>query len=506
MSRSGDRHAGQGTLCEARAAHGDAGPALIGLPWVGRAQGMGALSEGLAVGGAQFNPSEHPYATHTTIGELEIDHVQRLVTMAGREVSLTPTEHSLLAYLAHNAGRLLLMVGSVLVALLKARRTALQAVTVARGRKAQQEDGAPLHLDEVQVGNNALQLYWDGRTLYQAMLAAIDGARESIYLQSSPWKDDEVGRAFKRHLAQKAADGVAVYVMCAGLGKSSAPRAYRSSLGGMHILGQRAYRRPWQALDPRRYAQDHRKLLVIDGVVGFTGGYHLGSGYARGWRDTHLRLRGPAAAELAHAFVDSWNQFAPPHQRITRRYRRQFDPLIVVRANDALRLTFPIRDMYLEAIGRAEQTISLTNASFVPDRSLLAALKAAVERGVNVRVLVPWPADHGLVGRAAQSAYARCLQAGIRLFGYRGGQLRAKTCTIDGQWSTLGSAHLDLLSSVVNYECNVELYDAAIAAQMQDLFAHDAAAAVELSPLHWMNRPWSTRLGERLVAPLRFLL
>jgi cardiolipin synthase len=337
------------------------------------------------------------------------------------------------------------------------------------------------------------------------MLAAIDGARESIYLQVSTWEDDEVGRAFQRHLERKAGEGVAVYVMCASLRKGSAPHASRSSPTGVSILGQRAFPRPWHALDPRRYAQDHRKLLVADGVVGFTGGYNLGSRYAAGWRDDHLRLRGPAAAELAQAFIDSWNRFSLPHQRIARRYPRRFDPLIIVRTNDALRLTFPIRDMYLDAIGRAAQRILLTNASFVPDRSMFAALRAAVGRGVEVCVLVPWPSDQSLADRVSQNAFAPCLRAGIRLFGYRGGQLRAKSCTIDGQWSTLGSAHLDLLSSVVNYECNVEIYDAATAAQMQTLFAQDAAAAVELSLSRWMNRPWSVALGERFLAPLRYL-
>src|SRR6266699_2196749 len=156
-----------------------------------------------------------------------------------------------------HAGHLLVRAASLLIALLMAKRTALHAVTPARGRKALKAlrlPAAPLHLDEVQVGNTTLQLYWDGHTLYEAMLAAIDGAGESIYLQASTWKDDEVGRAFKRHLAQKAADGVVVYIMCAGLGKSSGPRAFRSSPAGMHILGRRAFRRAWQALDPRRYA------------------------------------------------------------------------------------------------------------------------------------------------------------------------------------------------------------------------------------------------------------
>jgi cardiolipin synthase len=338
------------------------------------------------------------------------------------------------------------------------------------------------------------------------MLAAIDGAGESIYLECSLWNDDEVGRAFTRHLEQKAAQGVAVYVMCAGFGNRMRARASRSFHSGLHVLGQRSFHRPWLMLDPRRYAQDHRKLLVVDGVVGFMGGYNLGNRYTTGWRDTHLRLRGPATAELTHAFIDSWNRFSDPHERIARRYPRQFDPLIVVRANSTLQLTFPIRDMYIEAIDRAERTILLTNASFAPDRSMFAALQAAVARGVDVRVLVPWPSDRIIAGRAACSAFTRCLQAGIRLFGYRSGQLRAKTCTIDGQWSTIGSAHLDLLSSVANSECNVEIYDAAVAAQMQEVFVCDVANAVELSLASWMNRPWYIKLSERLLAPLRFLL
>lgn len=363
-----------------------------------------------------------------------------------------------------------------------------------------------LHPGEVHVGKNALQLYSDGRELYAAMLAAIDEAGESIYLECSLWQDDEVGRAFTRHLEQKAAQGVAVYVMCGGSGNRLPVRASRSFHSDMHVLGHRSFHRPWHMLDPRHYALDHRKLLVVDGVVGFMGGYNLGKRYTTGWRDMHLRLRGPATAELAHAFIDSWNRFSDPHERIARRYPRQFDPLIVVRANDALQLTFPIRDMYIEAIDRAERTILLTNASFVPDRSMFAALQAAVARGVDVRVLVPWPSDHIIAGRAACSAFTQSLQAGLRLFGYRGGQLRASTCTIDGLWTTVGSAHLDLLSSVVNSECNVEICDVAVASQMQDLFACDVAGAVELSLARWMKRPWYIKLSERLLAPLRFLL
>jgi cardiolipin synthase len=128
-----------------------------------------------------------------------------------------------------------------------------------------------------------------------------------------------------------------------------------------------------------------------------------------------------------------------------------------------------------------EQTILLTNASFVPDHSVLEALTAAVGRGVDVRILVPWQSRHNLANKVTCSSFTQCLQAGMHLYISRQSGLRSKTCTIDGQWSTIGSAHLDLLSSVVNYELNIEMYDVAFAAQMQDLFASDIADAHELT-------------------------
>lgn len=259
--------------------------------------------------------------------------------------------------------------------------------------------------DEVQVGDNSLQLYRDGFELYTAMLAAIDEAQESVYLEASIWRDDETGRAFKQHLAQKAPQGVEVYVMCDNLDKQKVSSAFGSFPDVVHILRTMPFRRPWHVLDPRRYAPDHRKLLVVDGLIGFVGGYNLGNPYEDKLRDTHLRLRGPATADLAYTFIANWNRFSSRREQITRGYIRQFDPLINTKANDALRLTFPIRDMYIEAIDRAEQSILLTNASFVPDHSLLEALTAAVARGVDVRVLVPWPSRRILADQVTCSSF-----------------------------------------------------------------------------------------------------
>lgn len=392
---------------------------------------------------------------------------------------------------------------------------ALQAITVAvlqvvaiLNRRKQKDNRKPFphqHSQPVRVGDNELQLYGYGCDLYDAMLAAIDSAQETIYLETYVWKDDEVGRKFKEHLAKKAAQGVEVYVIYDWFGNLVVPRAFKSFPPKIHKMAYHPIKHPWQIFDPRRYALDHRKLLAVDGKIGFIGGFNLGSLYAAEWRDTHLRITGPFAADLARAFVDFWNRSSPKGDTITRRLQRQFDPLLSLRGNDAIRLTFPIRDMYIDAIDKAERSIMLTNAYFVPDHFLLEALKFAAQRGVDVRVLVPWVSNHIDVDWVARGYFTECLQAGVRIFGYRN-MLHAKTCTIDGEWSTVGTANLDRLSSIGNYEITAEIYSAEFAQQMQELFECDLTNAVELTLADWIGRPWYTKISERILAPLRFMM
>ncbi len=353
----------------------------------------------------------------------------------------------------------------------------------------------------VVVGDGTVQLYSYGRDLYDAMLAAIDAAQESIYLETFIWKDDAVGQAFKEHLARKAAAGVAVYVIFDRFANLVVPAAFKEFPPAIQTLAYQGFRRPGQLLDPRRYALEHRKVLVVDGRVGFLGGYNLGSLYATQWRDTHLRLEGPTVAHLAAAFADFWRAHGIPDAPVPRRYPRTFDPLLVLHDNDAMQLTFPIRDMYISAIDRAERYIRLTNAYFIPDRALRRALKAAARRGVDVQVLLPWVSNHTLADWMARGHFAELLEGGIRIFGYRT-MLHAKTCTIDGQWSTIGTANLDRLSSVGNYEINVEIYSRALAAQMERLFESDTVNAREVTRTAWQARPWSAKVSERVLAPL----
>jgi cardiolipin synthase len=389
--------------------------------------------------------------------------------------------------------------------------TALVLLVVSKLRKpnGHERDFPRVELAEVEVGDNRLQLYCYGQELFDAMLEAIDGAQETIYLESFIWKNDEVGYAFKEHLARKAAEGVEVYVIFDGFGNLVVPRSFKNPSSfhpAIHVLPYQAIRRFWHIFDPRHYGLDHRKLLAVDGKVGFIGGYNIGSLYATTWRDTHLRISGPAAADIAQSFIDFWNRASAKKHRILRRYRRQFDPLITLWGNDALRLTFPIRDMYIENIDRAEHAILLTNAYFVPDHILLDSLKAAARRGVDVRVLVPLVSNHVIADWAARGYFSECLEAGIHILGYRPTMLHAKTCTIDGQWSTIGTANLDRLSSIGNFEINIEVFSVDLARQMEELFACDTVDVVELTDKNWNHRPWYTKFSERLLAPYRLMV
>ncbi len=405
---------------------------------------------------------------------------------------------------------LLRLIGKVILGLLTLQvlTVAVLLVIAALGKRRKHEVSFPHDpFEEMQVGENFLHLYAYGRDLYDAMLEAIDAAQESIYIETYIWKDDAVGQEFRMHLARKAAEGVAVYVIFDRFGNLVVPRAFKSSFAPpMHVLEYSAVRRPWHLLDPRRYALDHRKLLIVDGKMSFIGGYNIGSTYATEWRDTHMSLRGPAAADLAMSFIAFWNRFCLANERITQRYHLNVDSRIAVGQNEAMRLSFPIRDLYIAAIDKAQQFIFLTTAYFVPDRMLLEALKAAARRGVDVRVLIPWVSNHVVADWIAHSYFTDCLQGGVHIFGYRYTMLHAKTCTIDGQWSMVGTCNLDRLSLVGNYEINVAVYSEEFARQMSALFTEDTAERFELTMEQWKSRPWYNKVSERILAPLRFMM
>lgn len=357
-----------------------------------------------------------------------------------------------------------------------------------------------------EVEGNDVRVYTYGQDLYNAMLAAIDGAQETIFFETFIWKGDKLGQTFKQRLIDKAAEGVQVFVIFDSFANLVVPPRFKRFPPTLNVIEYRTLERIWYALDPRRYARDHRKLLVVDNEIAFIGGFNIGKLYATEWRDTHLRVRGPAARDLAYAFVDFWNTNRDQRPAIEQVDQPAWPGDIRVQRNDPGRLVFPIRGMYLEAIERAQRHIYMTNAYFIPDRVILSALIAAAQRGVDVRVLLPWQSNHVSADWLARGFFETCLRNGIRIFAYKDAMIHAKTATIDGIWSTVGTANLDRLSLAGNYEINAEIQDADFAAEMEHVFEIDLSNTFQLTLERWLARPWYAKASELILSPLRPLL
>lgn len=359
----------------------------------------------------------------------------------------------------------------------------------------------------VPIGDVEIKLYTYGEDLYAAMLAAIRQARKRVLLETFIWKDDRVGRAFKQELERATERGVEVYLIFDGFANLVVPRRFKRFPPAMHVLEYPVFPKPWRMLDPRRYGRDHRKILVVDGNIGFIGGYNIGAAYATEWRDTHVRVSGAGAWDLQNAFIDFWNMHCGARLPMLRdEGARIWESRIRVHRNVPRMLVFPIRAMYLEAIDRAQHHIYFTHAYFIPDRAIRRGLLAAAERGVDVRILLPETSNHVVADWLARGFYTTLLAGGIKLLLYQNAMVHAKTATIDGKWSTIGTANLDRLSLAGNYEINVEFYDDGLAEEMEQIFANDSTNAHELTLDEWSRRPLVAKFSETVLAPLRPLL
>ena len=357
------------------------------------------------------------------------------------------------------------------------------------------------------VGDTIATVYTYGEDLYGDMLAAIRGARRRILFESYIVKDDRAGNDFKRALIEASARGVEVYVVYDGFANLVVPRSFFDFPPEVHVLRYPAFRPGVLLLNIRKSGRDHRKILVVDGKTGFVGGYNVGSLYATEWRDTHLRVDGPAVWELENAFVDFWN--ANRGSRLPALGMLgdpQWDARFRVHRNVPEQLIYPIRAMFLEAIDRAKDRLFITQAYFIPDRELQRALVEAAARGVDVNVLIPENSNHVLADWMARGQYSVLLRGGVRLWLYQNAMVHAKTATVDGRWSTIGTANIDRLSLTGNYEINAEIFDEGVARHLEGVFAADLTNARELTEEEWRRRPVAAKFSEILLAPWRHLL
>lgn len=340
---------------------------------------------------------------------------------------------------------------------------------------------------ECAIDGQDVALLRDGEQAYPAMLAAIATAERTICFETYILRDDATGQRFLDALMQKARVGVTVLLMFDAWGS----RVSDASLEALAEAGVvvRPFR-PWRFAGTlartlaRHRRRNHRKSLVVDGRVAFTGGMNVSDDYAPvvdgggGWRDTHLRIVGPSARSLEALFLETWRRNRGPKvapDSFDRPAAPASSALRIV-GNGFVRDSKRVRRAYLEAFAGARERIFLTNAYFLPPPGVLRQLIAAARRGVRVAVILAATTDVKLVLWAARGLYPSLLRGGIEVYEWNDGRvLHAKTAVVDGRWTTVGSTNLDALSLMQNLEVNAIVLDETFGAAAERLFLEDVA-------------------------------
>lgn len=348
------------------------------------------------------------------------------------------------------------------------------------------------------------------------MMEAIESARQEILLEMYWFASDATGQRFARALEDKARAGVRVCVTYDAVGSFEADR-------GMFARMQRAgcFVCEWNPLRSGSGGftfgtwnrRNHRKLLIIDGCVGFTGGVNLGDAWAPesegglGFRDDMVRIEGPAAGAMRTLFLGT---FRGEGREAVLAHDLSCEPRGTSRvrmlANDSRRHRRLIERAYLQRIRAARSRISIVNSYFIPRRVMRHALAAAVRRGVDVRVLVPQESDVPVVTYATHRLYDGLLARGIRIHEWTDGVLHSKVAAIDGEWCTVGTHNLDYRSFAYNLEINVVVEDPAVARVLETRLDHQFERGVPVNRHDWRFRPLGARILEEIFYAFRRLL
>lgn len=359
------------------------------------------------------------------------------------------------------------------------------------------------------VSGNRVVNFENGAEIFPAMLAAIRSAKESISFETYIYWSGDIGRAFVDALSERAQAGVAVHILVDWVGsqKMEARLIERLKTAGVEV--ERYHPLHWYHL-ARLNNRTHRKLLVVDGIVGFTGGVGIADnwdGHAESpehWRDSHYRIEGPAVAQMQAAFMDNWIKTTGKVLQ-GQRYFPALDfageaPAQVFTSSpagggDSMLL------MYLLAITAAEKTIDLSASYFVPDGLARTALRNALKRGVRVRIIVPGEhIDTEVVRKASRAAWGELLQAGAKIYEYEPTMFHCKALVVDRQLVSVGSTNFDNRSFRLNDEANLNVYDAAFAERVTTVFEQDLQRSRRITFEAWQQRPWREKLLERASA------
>jgi cardiolipin synthase len=365
------------------------------------------------------------------------------------------------------------------------------------------------------LGGNRFQELRNGDEIFPSMLAAIRGARRSINFETYIYWSGDIGKAFADALSERARAGVKVRVLLDWLGSQKIDPRLIAEMKSNGVQVERYHALRWYNL-ARLNNRTHRKILVVDGRIGFTGGVGIApewTGHAQDedhWRDTHFRLEGPAVAQMQAVFLDNWikttgevlhgDAYFPALPPIGDGYAQVF-------MSSAAGGSESMHLMYLLAITAAQRSIYLSMAYFVPDELAVKALRDALARGVKVQVIAPGPiTDTETVRKASRARWGELLQAGAEFYEYQPTMYHCKVIVIDGFMTSVGSTNFDNRSFRLNDEANLNIYDRAFAERQIEVFRADLAKSKRVTYAQWQNRPWTEKALEWVASTLRVQL
>jgi cardiolipin synthase len=348
------------------------------------------------------------------------------------------------------------------------------------------------------TGGDVAVLRSGGET-YPAMLTALAAAQRTICFETYILAADHTGDRFKEVLMERARAGVAVRIIYDAVGSFGLPESWVGELrsAGCEVIDFNPIS-PWR----RRFRlshRDHRKIIVVDDRVGFTGGLNIANDYAAvedggvGWHDVHCRVTGPVVIDLARMFRATWLRgggTSYPPAAPASYAPATGGPLIRLLDNTRRRQRTAVRRAYLHVIKAARTLVMIQNAYFLPDRGLRRALTKAAARGVDVRILVPGHSDVRMVAWAMLYVLRRLARRGVKIFLWRGVMMHAKTATVDALWSTIGSYNFDAQSRFNNLEVTLEILDPATGQELVNGFERDIANADPFDEQAWLRMPW----------------
>lgn len=362
---------------------------------------------------------------------------------------------------------------------------------------------------------NRVDVLLNGDEIFPSMLAAIRGAQTSITFESYIYWSGSVGQEFAAALADRARAGVRVHVLLDWLGSSKLDQAQIELMKHAGVMVRRFHEPVWYHLH-RMNNRTHRKALVVDGNVGYTGGVGIADAWTGNaqdpdhWRDTHFRVEGPVVAQMQAIFMDNW-------VKVTGEVLHgvEYFPALT-RAGEAAAQMFSsspaggsesMRLMYLLAITAAAKSIHLSSAYFVPDELTTKALVAAARRGVRISIVVPGEhMDAETVQRASRASWGELLEAGIEIHQYEPTMYHCKVMIVDGLWVSVGSTNFDSRSFALNDEANLNILDAAFASRQIEIFRQDVARSKAISLSDWRRRPIRDKVLDTLASMLRLQL